>query len=173
MNTVEDTNHPNDVFLNVLASCRRSVDRFNEVLNSALDDVEAEKECSRCEKRRPFTEFGVMSAGTDGHQAWCKVCMNAYNRGYNQTEKGKEVQKRSNEKYREDELHRWEHKAHNAVRTAVKAGVLPHISERICEDCGEQAQIYHHESYEEARWLEVTPLCHSCHRARDPKEILK
>lgn len=60
----------------------------------------------------------------------------------------------------------WQAQAVSAVNVAVKKGILPHISERKCEDCGEQANEYHHESYDEDKWLDVTPLCFTCHKIR-------
>lgn len=43
MNTVaeEITNHPADLLMESIAGCRRSLDKFNEVLESILDDIEA------------------------------------------------------------------------------------------------------------------------------------
>lgn len=170
MNIIEEVNHPTDVFLNVLVSCRHSVEKFNRVLETILKDAEADlgKKCSKCGEWKPFAEFSAHHNTTDGHQYYCKLCAGDYARayapGYQQTEAGKATRKRSNEKYRAGESYRWRQKAREAVRAAVKAGDLPHISERVCEDCGEQAQIHHHDSYKEARWLDVRPLCGVHHK---------
>lgn len=139
------------------------------------------KRCGKCEGWKPLTEFHTHSGRADGRQSWCKSCTGDYQREYRKTEHGKEVWRRYlrtergrdvQRKYMTDESHRWQARAHGAVNTAVKAGVLPRITERICvgADCGEQAQHYHHDSYEEADWLKVTPLCCNCHRKRHSKE---
>jgi len=54
-------------------------------------------------------------------------------------------------------------RAHRAVSNAVNEGKLPHISTRQCNKCGGQAVDYHHHSYEPECWLDVEPLCRSCH----------
>jgi hypothetical protein len=53
-------------------------------------------------------------------------------------------------------------KARTAVHNAVAAGKMPCIKTLAC-DCGEQAQHYHHKSYDKANWLNVIPVCNKCH----------
>lgn len=55
--------------------------------------------------------------------------------------------------------------AHQAVKRAIETGKLPPIDSVICADCGEaKAEEYHHTNgYEKEHWLNVTPLCLSCH----------
>src|SRR5690606_34074237 len=53
--------------------------------------------------------------------------------------------------------------AHNAVANAIGKS-LPPISERQCVTCGLPAAVYHHEAYDPANWLNVHPMCGSCHR---------
>lgn len=57
-------------------------------------------------------------------------------------------------------------RAHAAVAKAVANGLLSPMTERTCEDCGESANGYHHESYEPEDWLDVVPLCDRCHGMR-------
>lgn len=57
-------------------------------------------------------------------------------------------------------------RAHHAVVKAIALGALPPAKELPCADCPGQARLYHHESYEPSRWLDVVALCGSCHRAR-------
>ena len=56
-------------------------------------------------------------------------------------------------------------KSREAVKGAVKAGVLPKISTLSCAGpgCSAVAQSYHHWSYEQCNWLSVIPLCSLCH----------
>lgn len=55
-------------------------------------------------------------------------------------------------------------KARRKVNYAVRKGNLPSIREQSCDLCGIDAEVYHHTSYEEADWLDVVPLCMSCHQ---------
>jgi len=56
------------------------------------------------------------------------------------------------------------HKAHAAVKKAIKNGFLKPIKELKCTDCEEQAEIYDHKDYNKP--LEVEPVCRSCNRKR-------
>ena len=56
---------------------------------------------------------------------------------------------------------------YSAVTWAGRKGVLPHVAEMNCEDCGKQAQHKHHEDY--SKPLEVSYLCAKCHKARHAK----
>lgn len=54
-------------------------------------------------------------------------------------------------------------KAHGAVNRAVATLMLPPPS--ACEACGQTVRVvYHHWSYGEMHWLDVIPLCRTCHR---------
>lgn len=63
--------------------------------------------------------------------------------------------------------------AKNAVNNAIYEGKMPRVSTRQCADCGKQAQHYHHESYAPEHWLDVVPLCASCHKMRHQKSPAK
>lgn len=57
-------------------------------------------------------------------------------------------------------------KAKTALAWAVRSGKIPRISTQICVYCERQAQQYHHyNGYEKDHWLDVVPLCISCHSA--------
>lgn len=56
--------------------------------------------------------------------------------------------------------------AHNAVRAAVRQGILPPVKTQLCADCGATACDYDHRDY--AKPLEVDPVCRKCNRARGP-----
>lgn len=54
--------------------------------------------------------------------------------------------------------------ARQAVRAAVADGPLPAVYHLRCVDCGAEAQVYHHYlGYDEEHWLDVRPMCDSCH----------
>lgn len=61
-----------------------------------------------------------------------------------------------------DDKHRLS--ANMAVNRAVTNERLPHVSMLRCSVCNAPAQSYHHESYDKSQWLDVVPMCASCHR---------
>ena len=62
------------------------------------------------------------------------------------------------------------YRAHKAVTNAVLAGRMEPASAHPCADCQGFAHEYHHESYEQAHWLDVIPLCRKCHSRRHPSK---
>lgn len=57
--------------------------------------------------------------------------------------------------------------ATNAVRTAIRRGQLPDPRKITCVDCAGKAAQYHHDKgYEKKHWLDVIPVCLSCHQKR-------
>lgn len=54
--------------------------------------------------------------------------------------------------------------ARQLVNRAVEAGTLAPVSECACVFCGNGAHVYHHHSYAPDDWLNVDPLCGSCHK---------
>ena len=64
------------------------------------------------------------------------------------------------------ELHPERMQAAKAVREAIKQKQIKPARKCKCADCGAKAQHLHHESYAEKEWLNVVPLCRSCHKKR-------
>jgi len=55
-------------------------------------------------------------------------------------------------------------RAAEAVRQAIKRGILPPVQTQFCI-CGNQAKNYHHyKGYAKENFLDVVPVCVSCHR---------
>ena len=55
--------------------------------------------------------------------------------------------------------------ASSAVSYEVKKGNVPNINTCICDKCGTKAAHYHHpRGYQRQYWLDVVPLCRSCHK---------
>lgn len=54
--------------------------------------------------------------------------------------------------------------ARKAVRQAVMDEALPAITTCKCQECGKQAQHYHHWSYLPEHWLDVIAVCAECHK---------
>lgn len=110
--------------------------------------------CKKCGSRDRY------APNAKGHIGRCKKCWReraAFNskHGYGSTTKrAADYQARNPEKYR----------AHYLVRSAIKSGKLSKVSSTLCEDCGVQAQVYHHEDY--SKPLEVNALCQICHMKR-------
>lgn len=117
------------------------------------------KECTKCHKQLEanLTNFHRHKASKDGFYQQCKICKNEYTK----TDKGIEIRKnkikKRYEKYPEKK------KAKEAVKYAVKLGEIPKIKTQKCLCCDEQAIHYHHWSYEKEHWLDVIPLCRTCH----------
>jgi hypothetical protein len=54
--------------------------------------------------------------------------------------------------------------AHKAVNSAIRKGVLKSAKLFNCQICGEQAaHLHHHNGYAPENYLDVIPLCVSCH----------
>ena len=67
---------------------------------------------------------------------------------------------------KQTELGKLKHEASIAIHQAVRHGMLPHISVQFCEQCGKQAEDYHHhKGYEKEYQLDVIPLCTKCHNS--------
>lgn len=105
------------------------------------------KWCFKCKAWKPIANFGKDISRGDGKKAKCKAC---------------EYQKKV--KLLSPETKAVQAAASNAVRTAVRGGDLPKVTSLFCK-CGEPAKHYHHsKGYETEHWLEVEPLCRSCHK---------
>jgi hypothetical protein len=56
--------------------------------------------------------------------------------------------------------------ARDAVKYAIRKGVLPPVQTLKCARCGKQAEHYHHyKGYAREHRLDVEPLCNVCHGA--------
>lgn len=145
------------------------------------------KQCRRCKMFKDNSEFASYQRAPDGLQYWCRQCQTDYSRtdkrkaamkAYTQSEqgrlnrrkrqceflktkKGKEYRSQKGKRHtKKDPIGQ---KAKAAVYRAVKQGLLPCISTQKCSRCDNQAQHYHHWSYERNHWLDVIPLCFDCH----------
>jgi transposase len=65
------------------------------------------------------------------------------------------------------------YRAHFAVRLAVADGRLPRAKTQTCSGCGGVAHHYHHYvAYTPQHWLDVVPMCRSCHGKADHSGVL-
>lgn len=133
--------------------------------------------CKNCGKAS-WREYNKSEQGKTAKEKWEKSHPEK-RKGYKQDYRNNhpDAASLSNEKY--SESHRKEqsersqqyakenpHKraAHMAVKSAVRRKDLPPIKTVQCVICGKPAQDYHHWSYEPEHWLDVIPVCKSCHR---------
>lgn len=67
---------------------------------------------------------------------------------------------------RSDEEKSLQRKAHAAISYAVSKGRLNRAATFLCVSCNNQAHEWHHHlGYQPEHWLDVIPLCLSCHRS--------
>lgn len=147
------------------------------------------KHCSHCKQIKPISEFSKVKSAKDGHHNQCKLCHNASNRKYNQSNKGLAYQKHYRRNYTQTENGKAKHrakakrynarhpnkvKAKRAVNHAITAGKLPRPDTKLCHYCNKQARDYHHYiSYELEHLFDVIPVCRKCHmRLHRPFEII-
>lgn len=87
---------------------------------------------------------------------------------YEAARRGAEKRRRSDSGYfRPENAERyWQQRAHAAVRSAIKRGLLPDLKSReyACADCAAVAHEYDHRDY--GRPLDVQPVCRSCNKRR-------
>jgi len=124
--------------------------------------------CVQCHKNRN-TKWRQENQDSNYHKIWYT------NKPGKHTEHGRNWVLNNSEKYSLMQS-QWRYKnhekilAHRAVKTAVDSNDIPNVKDLQCADqgpfCRGGAIHYHHESYEEQHWLDVVPLCGSCHAKR-------
>lgn len=63
-----------------------------------------ERTCTGCSTTKPLSDFYKFKGGPMGHTTRCKACMNASQKAYKQTERGKAVGRSKYKKWREANL---------------------------------------------------------------------
>ena len=146
------------------------------------------KTCCVCKIVKPINQYYKASTNRDHRSNECKECKHARGsqyaktdkrkaslRMYAQSERGKEVVKKSQARYRKTQksrvrAERWRmkhlevHAAKHAVSYAIRTGRLSPIKSMKCKFCQKQAQQYHHYAgYAKEHRLDVVPVCQSCH----------
>lgn len=78
------------------------------------------------------------------------------------TKKYKIAHREANKRYRENNPEKIE--AQSAVQIKIDAGKMPRAAELDCFLCKNKADHYHHhKGYDKKHWLDVVPVCVSCH----------
>jgi hypothetical protein len=151
-----------------------------------------EKKCGRCKQVKSVDNFGLDNKRPDKLTVQCKQCQQEYYKNnfqkiidrvnqWRKTDTGKASRKIEREKYYsinksiicERTKKRREEKpdaeqAHHAVNHAVASGKIPRVKTMKCVYCDNGAVDYHHhKGYDRENWLEVIPVCRSCHKKVD------
>jgi len=130
--------------------------------------MEATKQCSKCKKIKPLSEFRKQKDCKDGYRPNCKSCESISEKKYRQTDKGRAYHKARKRRF--NALNPNQVKAVNAINNAITAGKLPRPNTKLCYYCPKPAQQYHHwHGYEKEHWLDVVPVCRKCHHKCDRK----
>lgn len=130
------------------------------------------KTCIKCHQEKSLPEFNKAKTCKDGHRTDCRVCRLKYLKEYNQTNKAKDSRKcyRQTEKGKAANKRYYLRypercKAKSAVSYAIEIGKLPRTNILQCHYCPNKAKEYHHhKGYSFKHWLDVIPICISCHR---------
>lgn len=138
------------------------------------------KKCATCKQEkdiRDFSKNGYDRSGKPRLRGSCKECEKPRYRKYYLSGGKERIRKyRNTDKgramLRNTKKRRKQRNAGMAVYYAIQKGKLPPVSERRCQDCGEQAEHYHHPSYERKDRLNVIPLCEPCHIKRHQPEAI-
>jgi hypothetical protein len=127
------------------------------------------KECFKCKKLKPISEFYKHSQMADGHLNKCKLCtkLDAYNHRHNSKSREKVLAydrargNRQTSEYLKQYRKKFPNKyrAHNLVSRALSSKKL---FRQPCEICGKENTEAHHDDY--AKPLNVRWLCAEHHR---------
>jgi len=121
------------------------------------------RRCLKCKTVQPLVEFYKQPIGLLNLFARCKTCVQKSSRLSMQRP---EAKLRAIKKAQHDrKLHPEKHAARNAIGHAITRGDMEPAKSFTCSNCERQANQYHHWSYEEEHWFDVTPLCGRCHYA--------
>ena len=127
------------------------------------------KPCPKCGMTKSLAEFSKRGARRKSH---CKPCIKVSRKRYNESAAGREHNKQYWQSASgKQSKRRWylaccrtdAIKARSAISVAVRMGKMPPAKNLACR-CGQPAQEYHHHlGYAKEHWLDVLPLCATCH----------
>lgn len=139
------------------------------------------KECSKCGKNQPYTEFYSNDLSDDGYSAKCNECIRLYNRERRTNKKTRDTVLASDRTrnsslrrraqrgiYKMTELEKYPEKtlARKYVAKALRDGTL---TKQVCEVCKDLTVEAHHEDYYKP--LEINWLCKVHHTKADRARI--
>ena len=132
------------------------------------------KACKKCGEVKELSEFYRIKASKEWRSGTCAVCTRAHRSSTRTPEIAQrcaEWFKNNREKQRAYQVEYRKRQpakaaARSAVSAAISSGQMAPASACECNDCRAPAVDLHHHSYEQEHWLDVVPLCRSCHVAR-------
>ncbi|PIS29430.1 MAG: hypothetical protein COT43_03910 [Candidatus Marinimicrobia bacterium CG08_land_8_20_14_0_20_45_22] len=89
--------------------------------------VPVTKKCTKCGSEKPLTEFYKNKRSKDKTTSYCKACLDAYQKTYRQSEKGKAYHKAYNKIYNQSEKRKAYKKAY---RQSEKGKASPQSEKR-------------------------------------------
>lgn len=153
------------------------------------------KICNQCNEAKEINEFPKCTKEKDGYSYTCKTCTNTakqqrrkldpdrfkeYNQKWEETHKEqiRETKKKwwqRNPKKASEYHNRMKSKypekfeARQAVAHAVQSRKLPPAKVFNCVYCmdNKASEYHHYNGYEKKNWLDVKPVCRSCHEVLD------
>ena len=112
--------------------------------------------CSKCHAEKADSEFS--QSGNGYKRGDCKACEAEYRRTSEVYKNAKRIVDQRADRHKK--------RSANVVRRAVVDGKLKPASDHLCAMCGNRAAHYHHPNgYDKSHWLDVVPVCCTCHRA--------
>ncbi len=146
-------------------------------------------ECCCCKVTKDCSGFQKHKSTKTGFQKQCRDCRKSYARTlngkamqksrsqtYGKTKAGIASRIASKKRFRQTERGKITGKAQDAVNNAIKGGKLKKANEYACKYCLvkneptylKRADEYHHwKGYAKEYWLDVIPLCTTCHGKAD------
>ena len=122
----------------------------------------SERLCKKCNTVKSLSDFNLDKQTKSGYAWACRACRNAIDREYYAKTPAR---RKYNALYPERNPEKV--RAHRAVLNALRTGRMAPASACICADCYKSPAVHlHHHSYEKEHWLDVIPLCRSCHHIR-------
>lgn len=160
-----------DGHVSTCKTCRMS----EQVRERKASTISGLRRCGTCGETKTLGMFVPDTSKPNSRKNTCRDCRNANDRQRRENRGRKPRKEASNPRTNRQKylasLRRWREEnplakyAHEAVHQATKTKAIPRPESLCCLKCSRIAAHYHHFlGYEPEHWLDVIPLCRSCHR---------
>lgn len=156
----------------------KQIKSFSEFYKNRAQSDSHQNNCKDCKKKQD-KEYSQTEKGKIAHQK-AKTHYRqtekyeATRKLYEQSKKCKTARKRYRQGKKSKITQGIGHKRHRirypkrygariAVSNAIRDGKIPKAKNLKCHYCNEQAEQYHHPSYEPGHWFDVIAICRKCH----------